>query len=204
MARVYAFDGFIPVIDPSAFVHPDAILIGDTLVGPRSYVGPGAVLRGDFGRITIGEGANVQETCVVHTFPNKEVVVEAMGHIGHGAVLHGCRIGRNAMIGMNAVVMDDVVVGAESIVGALAFLKAGMDVPPRSLVVGAPARILREVTEEEVRWKTEGTGVYNRLAAEAGAKLVPAEPLAAEESGRGRIKAPDYDPKYVMRESPAD
>ncbi len=197
MAKVYAYDGFVPVIDPSAFVHPEAVLIGDAHVGPGAYVGPGAILRGDFGRVIVGKNANLQETCVMHAFPNKDAVVEEMGHIGHGAVLHGCRIGRNALVGMNAVVMDDAVVGADSIVAALAFVKAGMQIPPRSMVVGMPAKILRELTEDEVAWKTKGTGVYMALASEAGAKLVPAAPLPRAEPGRGRISAPDYDPKWT-------
>ncbi|SFP66924.1 phenylacetic acid degradation protein PaaY [Tranquillimonas alkanivorans] len=197
MARVYAYDGFTPVVHPSAFVHPEAVLIGDTHVGAGAYIGPGATLRGDFGRVIVGERANVQETCVMHAFPNKDVVVEEMGHVGHGAVLHGCRVGRNAMVGMNAVVMDDVVIGAESIVAALAFVKAGMEIPPRSMVVGMPAKVVRQLTEQEVAWKTQGTGIYGRLAAEAGTKLVEAEPLSEAEPDRGRIAAPDYDPKYL-------
>jgi len=197
MAKVYAYDGVVPVVDASAFVHAEAVLIGDAHVGPGAYVGPGAILRGDFGRVVVGANANLQETCVMHAFPNKDVVIEARGHVGHGAVLHGCRIGENAMVGMNAVIMDDVVVGAESIVAALAFVKAGMQIPSRSMVVGMPAKVIRELTKEEVAWKSQGTAIYSRLAAEAGEKLVPCDPLPRAEEGRRRIEAPAYDPKYL-------
>ncbi|MFD1810243.1 gamma carbonic anhydrase family protein [Gemmobacter lanyuensis] len=141
MSRIYAYDGLVPVIDPAAFVHPEAVVIGDVHIGPAVYVGPGAVLRGDFGRILLQRGSNVQETCVIHSFPDKDVVVEEAGHIGHGAVLHGCHIGRNAMIGMNAVVMDEAVIGENTIVAAMAFVKAGAQIPPGSLAVGSPPRL---------------------------------------------------------------
>lgn len=195
--RIYAWDGIVPVVDPQAFVHPDAVVIGDVIIGPACYVGPGAVLRGDFGRIVMQTGSNLQETCVVHAFPGRDVVIEMAGHIGHGAVLHGCRIGQNAMVGMNAVVMDEAVVGAESIVGALAFVKAGTVIPPRSLVVGSPAKVLREVSEDEIAWKSKGTAIYQRLALEARDKLRAVEPLKAVEDGRRRAVAPEYDPKVL-------
>lgn len=197
MARVYAWDGIIPVIDPAAFVHPEAVVIGDVIIGPACYVGPGAVLRGDFGRIVMERGSNLQETCVVHAFPGKDVVIEEAGHIGHGAVLHGCRIGRNAMVGMTAVVMDEAVVGADSIVAALGFVKAGAVIPPRSLAVGSPARVIRELSEDEIAWKSRGTAIYQRLALEAREKLRPATPLTAVEPGRRRANAPAYDPKVL-------
>jgi phenylacetic acid degradation protein len=196
---IWSYDGVVPVVDPTAFVHPDATLIGDVIVGPCAYVGPQAVLRGDFGHVEIGAGANVQETCVVHAFPNLAVEIGPSGHIGHGAVLHGCRIGRNVLVGMNAVVMDEAEIGESSIVGALAFVKAGTRIPPRSMVVGAPARILRALTDAEVDWKTRGTGVYQRLALDAPHKLAPAQPLPAPEPNRRRIRAPDYDPLIVER-----
>lgn len=160
----YEINGVRPVVHLTAYVHPTAVLIGDVIVGPRCYVAPLASLRGDFGRLILEEGANVQDTCVMHGFPGGDTVVEQDGHIGHGAVLHGCRIGRNALVGMNAVVMDNAVVGAESIIGATAFVKAGMEIPPRSMVVGAPARILREVTDTELKWKGSGTHQYHELA----------------------------------------
>ena len=196
---IWSWDGIVPVIDPAAFVHPDATIIGDVIVAAGVYIGPQCVLRGDFGRIEIGQGANVQETCVVHTFPNLGVVVEPSGHIGHGAVLHGCRIRRNAMVGMNAVVMDEAEIGENSIVAAMAFVKAGVVIPPRSLAVGSPARVIRELSDQEIDWKTRGTGVYQRLAAEARGKLAPAAPLAAPEPDRRRARAPDYDPLVVER-----
>lgn len=195
---IYAWDGIVPVVDPLAFVHPDAVVIGDVIIGPACYVGPGAVLRGDFGRIVMEVGSNLQETCVVHAFPGKDVVIEESGHIGHGAVLHGCRIGRGAMVGMNAVVMDEAVVGPESIIAALAFVKAGAVIAPRSLAVGSPAKVIRELSEEEVAWKAQGTAIYQRLALEAPEKLRPVEPLRAVEDGRRRAEAPAYDPKVLV------
>lgn len=195
--RIYAWDGIVPVIDPQAFVHPDAVVIGDVIIGAACYVGPGAVLRGDFGRIVMEAGSNLQETCVVHAFPGRDVVIEQGGHIGHGAVLHGCRIGRNAMVGMNAVVMDEVVVGAESILGALAFVKAGSVIAPRSLAVGSPAKVIRELSEDEIAWKSQGTAIYQRLAVEARDKLRPVRPMARVQEGRRRAVAPDYDPKVL-------
>lgn len=199
MAQIYAYDGVIPVIDPDAFIHPAAIVIGDVIVGAACYVGPGAVLRGDFGRIVLEGGSNVQETCVVHSFPNLDVVVGEEGHIGHGAVLHGCRIGRNAMVGMNAVIMDEAVIGENTIVAAMAFVKAGAEIPANSLAVGAPARVVRELTPEEILWKRRGTAVYQRLALEAKDKLALVKPLAAPEPDRRRIRAPEYDPLILER-----
>lgn len=199
MSRVYAWDGVVPVIDPMAFVHPEAVVIGDVIVGAAVYVGPGAVLRGDFGRIELKPGCNVQETCVLHSFPGKDVVIEEAGHIGHGAVLHGCRIGRNAMVGMNAVVMDEAVVGENSIVAAMAFVKAGMQVPPGSLAVGSPARVVRALTADEIEWKRRGTGVYQQLALEARDKLRPAVALTQVEPDRRRVQAPAYDPLVLSR-----
>lgn len=143
MVKVYEINGVTPVVHPTAYVHPSAVLIGDVIVGPRCYVGPLAALRGDFGRLVLEEGANLQDTCVMHGFPGCDTVVERDGHIGHGAVLHGCRIGRNALVGMNSVIMDNAVIGADSIVAAMSFVRAGMEVPPRSLVVGTPAKVAR-------------------------------------------------------------
>ncbi|MGB9109734.1 MAG: phenylacetic acid degradation protein PaaY [Telluria sp.] len=184
---IYEIDGLRPVVHPTAYVHPTAVLIGDVIVGPRCYVGPLASLRGDFGRLILEEGANVQDTCVMHGFPEDDTVVEADGHIGHGAVLHGCRVGRNAMVGMNAVVMDKAVVGAESIVGAASFVKAGMDIPPRSLVLGAPAKIIRAVSDEEIAWKSYGTRQYHDLAVRSMKSLREVDALTEVEPGRGRI-----------------
>ncbi len=199
MAQVYAYDGIRPVIDPAAFVHPAAVVVGDVIVGAHCYVGPCAVLRGDFGRIVLERGSNLQETCVVHAFPNLETVVEEDGHIGHGAVLHGCRIGRNAMVGMNAVVMDGAVIGENCIVGALAFVKAKAAIPAGSLVMGVPATVVRPLRADEIDWKRRGTAIYQRLAVEAREKLVATTALEAPEPDRRRVVAPDYDPLFVER-----
>jgi phenylacetic acid degradation protein len=188
MVKVYEINGVRPVVHPSAYVHPTAVLVGDVIVGPRCYVGPLASLRGDFGRLVLEEGANVQDTCVMHGFPEDDTVVEVDGHIGHGAVLHGCRVGRNAMVGMNAVVMDKAVVGAGSIVGAAAFVKAGMVIPPRSLVLGAPARVVREVTDEELQWKSFGTRQYHDLAVRSMQTMREVEALSEVEPDRKRIE----------------
>jgi len=199
MAQVYSIDGIVPVIDATAFVHPTAVLIGDVIVGPRCYVGPVASLRGDFGRLILGEGANLQDTCVMHGFPNTDTVVEEDGHIGHGAVLHGCRVGRNVLIGMNAVVMDGAEVGAESIVAAMAFIKAATKVPPRSLVAGVPARVIRAVTDDEIAWKSQGTATYQELAVRSLQTLRPVEPLTAVEPDRKRLDVSRFEPLYAAR-----
>jgi len=164
MGHYYEFKGFIPVVPEDAYVHPQAVLIGNVILGHGCYIGPGASLRGDFGRIEIGDGANVQDNCIMHSFPGRDAIVEQDGHIGHGAILHGCRIGRNSLIGMNSVIMDGVDLGENSIVGAQAFVKAGTIIPPRSMVVGAPSRILRQVSDKELEWKTAGTKQYQALA----------------------------------------
>ena len=189
---IYSIEGLVPVVDPGAFVHETAVLIGDVIIADGCYVGPNAVLRGDFGRIVMEEGSNLQDTCVAHTFPGKDCIVEVNGHVGHGAVLHGCRIGRNALVGMNAVVMDDAVIGAESIVGAMAFVRSGFTCPERSMVVGSPARIIRSVTEDEVQWKSVGTREYQQLGGRCRASLEKAEPLAEPETDRPRINVSDF------------
>ena len=199
MAHVYAIDGLRPVVDPSAFVHPAAILIGDVLVGPGCYVGPGASLRGDFGRLVLESGCNIQDNCVMHGFPGKDCVIESGGHVGHGAILHGCRIGHNALIGMNAVIMDGAVVGEQSIVAALAFVKASFEVPPRTLVGGIPARIMRELSKDEIAWKSRGTAEYQELARRCLASLEPVEPLTAPEPDRARLDVSRYKPLYETR-----
>ena len=158
--RVYSIDGIVPVVDPSAYVHPSAVLIGDVIIGPGCYVGPCASLRGDFGRLILEAGANLQDTCVMHGFPGTDTVVGENGHIGHGAVLHGCRVERNALVGMNAVIMDNAVIGEASIVAASAFVKASQTIPPRVLVAGMPAKVIRPLTEEEMAWKADSTRTY--------------------------------------------
>ena len=184
---VYSLEGVIPVIDPSSFVHPQAVLIGDVIIGPHCYVGPGASLRGDMGRILMGAGSNLQDNCVLHTFPGKEVVLEEDTHIGHCAVLHGCVVKRGALVGINAVVMDDVVVGEESLVGAASFVRAGFVVPRRALVLGSPAKVIRELTEEEVAWKAVGTREYQELTVRCLASFQACSPLTAVPSERTGI-----------------
>jgi phenylacetic acid degradation protein len=201
MARVYSIDGIVPVIDPTAFVHPDAVLIGDVIVGPRCFVGPYACLRGDFGRLILEEGSNLQDTCVMHTFPGAETVVETNGHIGHGAVLHGCRIGTNSMVGMNAVIADGAVIGESCIIAALAFVKAGAVIPPRSLVIGVPGKVVRELTDDEIAWKREATATYQALAQRSLAGLKSAEPLTAIEANRKRFDKQSIEPLYKARDT---
>jgi phenylacetic acid degradation protein len=182
----YAIEGVIPVVDPSAYVHPTAVLIGDVIIGPGVYIGPCASLRGDFGRIVIEAGANVQDTCVMHGFPDGETRVEVNGHIGHGAVLHGCVVRHDALVGMNAVVMDEAEVGAYSIVAACAFVRAGVKLPERSLIAGMPAKVLRPLSDDEIAWKHEGTEVYQDLTLRCHASLVEVAPLTAVEPDRPR------------------
>ncbi|MBN9206804.1 transferase hexapeptide repeat family protein [Methylibium petroleiphilum] len=186
----YAIDGVLPVVDPSAYVHPTAVLIGDVIVGAHCYIGPCACLRGDFGRIVIGPGANVQDNCVLHGFPDQATVVEENGHIGHGAVLHGCVVRRDALVGMNAVVMDEAEVGAQAIVAACAFVPAGMQVPPRTLVAGTPARPKRLLSDAEIAWKLEGTQTYQELARRSRDSLREVQPLTALDADRPRLQGP--------------
>jgi phenylacetic acid degradation protein len=188
MSNCYAIEDLIPVVDPTAYVHPTAVLIGDVIVGPRCYVGPAASLRGDFGRIVLREGANVQDTSVIHGFPDSDTIIEIDGHIGHGAVIHGAHIGQNAMVGMNAVVMDRSEIGDSAIVGAMAFVREGTVVPPRSLALGIPARVTRELTDQELAWKKTGTRQYQTLAVRSLATQRPVEPLPAVQSDRPRFK----------------
>src|SRR5205085_3260058 len=177
MPRVYAIDGIVPVVEPSAFVHPSAVLIGDVIVAARAYIGPCACLRGDFGRIVVEEGANIQDTCMLHGFPGKDTVVGADVTVGHGAVLHGCVVKRGALIGMNCVVNDNAEVGEDAVVAALAFVKAEARIPARSLVAGIPARVLRELSEEELRWKHDNMLLYQALAARGMATMREVEAL---------------------------
>jgi phenylacetic acid degradation protein len=200
MAQIYSIDGVVPVVHPSAYVHPTAVLIGDVIVGPRCYVGPGASLRGDFGALVLEEGSNLQDTCVMHSFPAAETVVETNGHIGHGAVLHGCRIGKNAMIGMNAIIMDGAVIGESSIVGALTFVKAGMVVPARSLVVGIPGVVTRELTEQEIGWKADGTAVYQSLTERCMRTMREVQPLTGVTADRKRIADLATLPAYTTKD----
>lgn len=177
MASIFSFDGFVPVVHESAYVHPNATVVGNVVIGRDVYVGPSAVIRGDWGGIEIADGCNVQEGCVVHMFPGVIVRLEEQAHIGHGAVVHGAHIGRNVLIGMNAVVMDRADIGDESIVGALCFVPGEMQVPPRSLVVGNPAKIVKQVSDEMLAWKSAGTALYQRLPARLRESLQPCDPL---------------------------
>jgi len=177
VANIFSFDGFVPVVHESAFVHPNATVVGNVVIGRDVYVGPSAVIRGDWGGVEIADGCNVQEGCVIHMFPGVTVRLEESAHIGHGAVVHGAHIGRNVLIGMNAVVMDRADIGDESIVGALCFVPAEMQVPARSVVVGNPAKIVKQVSDEMLEWKTEGTALYQALPSRLRASLQACEPL---------------------------
>jgi phenylacetic acid degradation protein len=196
---VYSLDGLTPVVDPSSFVHPLASLIGDVIIGPRCYVGPGASLRGDFGRIIVGEGANVQDCCVLHSFPSRDALLEQDAHIGHSAVLHGCTVRRGALVGIGAVVMDEAVVEEEAFVGAASFVRAGFVVPRRTLVMGVPARIVRELTEKEIAWKARGTLEYQELTVRCLAGLREVRPLTAVEPNRPRASISDTIPLHATR-----
>ena len=173
----YEFNGYKPVVHESSFVHPQAAVTGNVIIGKDCYIGPGAALRGDWGRIILEDGCNVQENCTIHMFPGVTVLLKEGSHIGHGAIIHGATIGRNCLVGMNAVVMDNVQLGDESIVGALTFIKEGEIIPARSLVVGNPGKIIKVVTDEMIAWKTEGTKLYQQLPADCFSTLIPCEPL---------------------------
>lgn len=180
----YSVDGLVPVVHPTAFVHPQASLIGDVIVGAGCYIGPMASLRGDFGRVILHEGSNVQDGCVLHSFPGKDALLEAEAHVGHGAVLHGCIVRRGALIGIGAILMDDVVVEEEAFVGAASFVRAGFIVPARTLVTGIPARVVRALKPEELRWKEAGTREYQELAVRCRASLRKCAPLTEPEPDR--------------------
>ena len=195
----YSLGALIPVVDPSAFVHPQAVLIGDVIVGPHCYIGPGASLRGDFGRIVMHGGANVQDCCVLHSFPDKDCLLEEDAHIGHAAVLHGCSIRRGALIGIAAVVMDGAVVEEQAFVGAASFVRAGFVVPRRTLVMGVPARIVRDLKPEELQWKAAGTREYQELAARCHESLRLCEPLPAAQADRPRYGASAAVPLHTLK-----
>jgi carbonic anhydrase/acetyltransferase-like protein (isoleucine patch superfamily) len=174
---IYEFDGYIPVIDESAFIHPQASVIGNVIIGKNVFVGAGACIRADFGEIIIKDGANVQENCTIHMFPGVTVLLNENAHIGHGAIIHGATIGKNSLVGMNAVLMDNVIVGDNSIIGALSFVPDGMKIPARMIAVGNPAKIVKQVSDEMIEWKTKGTELYQQLAAKCTQSLKPCEPL---------------------------
>jgi phenylacetic acid degradation protein len=181
---IYSFNNFIPIIHPSAFVHQQAVVTGNVFIGKNVYVGPGASIRGDWGKIIIEDGCNVQENCTIHMFPGTTVLLKENAHIGHGAIIHGATIGKNSLIGMNAVVMDDVEIGDECIIGALCFISANTKIEKRSVVVGNPAKIVKQVTDEMIKWKTKGTELYQKLPDECRSSLKPCEPLTEAETNR--------------------
>lgn len=181
---IYEFNGFKPVIHKTAFIHPQAAVTGNVIIGKDVYVGPGAAIRGDWGKISIEDGCNIQENCILHLFPGTTVILREAAHIGHGAIIHGATIGRNCLIGMNSVVMDEVIMGDECIVGALSLVPAKMEIPKRSLLVGNPAKIIKEVTDEMMAWKTKGTQLYQTLPKQCRETLKECEPLREEEPDR--------------------
>jgi carbonic anhydrase/acetyltransferase-like protein (isoleucine patch superfamily) len=188
MANIFEFEGFKPVIKESAFIHPNANVTGNVYIGEDVYIGPGAAIRGDWGKIVIEDGCNVQENCTLHMFPGVTMYLRESAHIGHGAIIHGAEVGKNCLVGMNAVLMDNVKVGDESIIGALAFVKDSTQIPRRSLVVGNPAKIIKEVSDEMIKWKTEGTKLYQQLPKQMYNTFKPCEPLREEEPKRTEMK----------------
>jgi phenylacetic acid degradation protein/carnitine operon protein CaiE len=192
---IFEFNGFRPVIKESSFIHPNASVTGNVIIGENVYIGPGAAIRGDWGQIIIEDGCNVQENCTIHMFPGTTVTLKKGVHIGHGAIIHGGTIGENCLIGMNAVIMDDVVMEAECIIGALSFVPAKMHIPKRSLVVGNPAKIIKEVSDEMIDWKTKGTALYQALPRECHETLKECEPLRELEANR-----PSQDSMYATWE----
>ena len=184
MSNIFEFNGIRPVIHASAFIHPNATVTGNVVIGRDVYIGPGAAVRGDWGEIIIGDGCNVQENCTIHMFPGTTVVLKDHAHIGHGAIIHGATIGRNALIGMNSVIMDDAEIGDECIVGALCFVPAEMRIEARKLVVGNPAKVIKDVSDEMIAWKARGTALYQKLPADCRSGLKPCEPLRRKSAFR--------------------
>jgi phenylacetic acid degradation protein len=199
MPKVFSIDGIIPVVHPSAFMHESAVLIGDVIVGARAYIGPGACLRGDFGRIVVEEGANIQDSCLLHGFPGKDTVVGPGVSVGHGAVLHGCVVQRGALIGMNAVVNDNAEVGEDAVVAALAFVRAEAKIPPRSLAAGIPAKVLRELSAQEIKWKRDNSALYQQLAVRSATTMQRVEALSEIEPGRKTIDIPGSIPLSELK-----
>lgn len=186
---IYEYKGLVPVVHETAFVHPQAAVTGNVTIGKDVYIGPGAAIRGDFGGIVIEDGCNVQENCTVHMFPGVTVHLQEGAHVGHGAIVHGAQLGRNCLIGMNAVLMDNAVIGEGCVIGALAFVPAEMEIPARKVVVGNPAKIIKDVSDEMLQWKTEGTKIYQQLAAEMLTSFKEVEPLREVPEGRTDIGA---------------
>lgn len=192
----YEFEGLVPVVHPTAYVHPTAVLIGDVIVGPNVYIAPLASLRGDYGRLILEKGANLQDCCIMHGYCDMDTVVEEDGHIGHGAVLHGCVIKRNALVGMNSVIMDGAVIGENSIVAAMSFVKAGFAGDSNQLLVGSPAKAIREVSEQDLHWKGLNTQEYQALAKRSALSMNEVQPLREMEANRPRLQGvTDVKPK---------
>jgi phenylacetic acid degradation protein len=186
MANIFEFNGYKPVVHRSAFIHPNATVTGNVSIGKDVYIGPGAAIRGDWGEIIIEDGCNVQENCTIHMFPGVTVLLKEGAHIGHGAVIHGATIGKNVLIGMNSVIMDNVIIGDNCIVGALSFVAADTEIPEKKVVVGNPAKVIKDVSDKMIAWKTQGTKLYQQLPSECHHTLKPCEPLR---------RAPAYKPK---------
>lgn len=190
---IYAFKGAIPVIDPTAFVHPQAAVTGNVRIGRNVYIGPGAAIRGDWGQIIIEDGCNVQENCTIHMFPGVTVWLKEGAHIGHGAIIHGAVIGRNCLVGMNSVILDEVEVGDECIIGALSLVRTGEKIPPRNLIAGNPAKLIKAVSDDMIRWKTEGTALYQALPGDMREGWEACEPLrpdsAQQDAGSGEVQS---------------
>ena len=197
MANIFEFDGFKPVIHETAFIHPNATVTGNVIIGKNVYIGPGAAIRGDWGEIIIEDGCNVQENCTIHMFPGTTVHLKKSAHVGHGAIIHGGILGENCLIGMNAVIMDGAVIGKESVVGALCFVPSKMIVEDRKVVVGNPAKVVKEVSDEMADWKTQGTKLYQQLPDDCRKSLKPCEPLREVPKDRKKQKA-DY---FIWKES---
>lgn len=199
MVKVFSIDGVTPVVHPTAFVHPRAVLIGDVVIGAQAYVAPCACLRGDIGRIVVGAGANIQDNCLMHCFPTAECVIEDWGHVGHGTVMHGARVGRHALVGMNSVLMDGCVIGEAAFVAAMSFVPAGFKVPERSLVAGVPVKVRRTLTDEEIAWKRSGTEEYQRIAARSLATMEEVDALTELEDDRPSLQVDTLHPLHVSR-----
>lgn len=185
---VYSFEGIVPVVHPSAYVHPSAVLIGDVIVSENCYIGAGAVMRGDFGRIELRRESNLQDNCVVHSLPDFDCIMDERSHIGHGAIIHGCHVGREVLVGMNAVVLDRAVIGDQSIIAAMALIKMKGQIPPRVLVAGVPGRVVRELSDEELKGKSRGTEQYVELARRSKAGVHQVQALAAVQADRPRSR----------------
>jgi phenylacetic acid degradation protein len=198
LVKVYAVEGVIPVVDPTAFVHPNAALIGDVVIGAGCYIGPFASLRGDIGQIRVGDGANVQDHCVMHCFPTEACIVEEWAHIGHGTVMHGATVRAHALVGMNSVLMDGCEIGAQAFVAAMSFVPAAFRVPERSLVAGIPAKVRREVSDDEIAWKKRGTAEYQSIAQRCLKTLELVDALPTLDEDRPSLQVEPHRPLHVM------